>query len=97
MEAVEYLQALEKVVKTSFGVMLNASDTFGYAEARCVVVDPADLGWVVPICSKYGWDGETACMAYIIGECPIRPHLTPRYYTALLEIIALNPEVHSED
>jgi hypothetical protein len=93
----EYLQGLEKLVKTSFGVMLNASDTFGYSEARSVLVDPADLAWVVQICSKYAWDGETACMAYIIGECPIRPHLTPKYYDALLEIIALKPEVHSED
>ena len=97
MERNEFNEGLRKLTEGSFGLILNASDTFYYACAQSVNCYPEDLLWVVPIFAKYGWDGETACMAYILGECPIPPLRTKKYWDALLEIIALAPEVHSEN
>lgn len=87
---------LKDLINGSFGIEMNANDFFNYACADMVLIDPADLEWVLPIYKKYGWSGIDACMAYIAKRMPIKPHVTKEFEEAYEEIKNINPEVYSE-
>ena len=88
--------ALFELVKNSFGVQCNLSDFFSYACADSILIEVEDLEWILPIFTKYNWDGFNACVAFIAKKEPIEPWRSKTYLEAYEEIKELNPKVQSE-
>lgn len=87
---------LEKLIKDSHGICLNASDFFNYSCADMIILTYEDLAWALPIFEKYDQDGINACMCYIRGLPPIKEHINEIFDHAFDEIVKLNPQVTSE-
>ena len=95
-EDLSNLVVIKKIVDSSFFIVLNANDFFGYACSDSVQIDTDDLHWIIPIVKKYPKYGLDACMAYIAKQLPIKPYLTEEFKKAYLELEKLKPEVLSE-
>jgi hypothetical protein len=87
--------ALLELIKSSFGIALNANDFFMHACSDKIYLEYEDLHWFLPIWRKYGRHGADAAMAYIAKHEPLEPYMTDKYKEAYQELVALNPKVSS--
>ena len=89
--------ALRTLIDHSLVIYLNASDTFCYATAYSVPLDPEDLKWALPIMDEYGSDGVNAVMSYIINKPVLKELQNENYNKAFKKLFILTPEVYSKE
>lgn len=71
---------------------INLNDTFCYAGADLVFVEPSEFQTIFRIWSKYKYDGVIAyCAAMKYHKDPINQHITIRYLAARDEILSWFP------
>ena len=67
----------------TFGIILNANDTFGWACADITNIDIEDLPALLDVYQRFGGDGVIAFQAHYRDEVPIGPLKTDAYKLAM--------------
>ena len=73
---------VELIDEWTFGVELNANDTFAYVCADSTFVDSTDLWKLVEVYEKFGNPGVLAFQAHIRKEEPLKELITDKYKEA---------------
>lgn len=79
------MKTLEEFISIycDYGIVINCNDTFAYATAWGIVVEPEDIPKLREVENLYGWEGVVAFCGIIEEVEPIQPYLNETYYKAL--------------